>query len=66
MESENKLIFIVRKTATKIQIKKAVEELFKVKVIQVNTIIQKNEKKAYVKLAAENKAIDVASQLGLM
>ena len=66
MESENKLIFIVRKTATKIQIKKAVEELFKVKVIQVNILIQKNEKKAYVKLAAENKAIDVASQLGLM
>ena len=66
MESENKLIFIVRKAATKIQIKKAVEELFKVKVIKVNILIQKNEKKAYVKLAAENKAIDVASQLGLM
>ena len=66
MESDNKLTFIVDKTANKQEIKKAVEENFKVKVIKVNTSIQKGKKKAYVKLSPETPAIDVATQLGLI
>ena len=44
MESENKIIFIVDKKATKPEIKKAMEEQFKVKVEKVNTMIQKGLK----------------------
>lgn len=66
MESENKLTFIVDKKADKPQIKKAVEDLFKVKVAGVNTMIQKGRKKAYVQLSKDSKALDVATQLGLM
>ncbi|MGC9122095.1 MAG: 50S ribosomal protein L23, partial [Thermogladius sp.] len=48
-------------------IKEAVERLFNVKVVKVNTVITpRGEKKAYVKLASEYKASDVATQLGLL
>ena len=66
MESENKLIFIVSRDAKKQDVKKAIEEMFKVKVIKVNLLINGNEKKAYVKLSSETPAIDIATQLGLM
>lgn len=66
MESDNKLTFIVDKSATKSEIKKEIEENFKVKVIDVNTMIHKGKKKAYVKLSPETPAIDVATQLGLI
>ena len=67
LESENKLLFIVKKSASKADIKKSVEESFKVKVLKVNTqITPAGRKKAYVKLSAENPAIDVATQLGLL
>lgn len=66
MESENKLVFIVDKKATKPQIKEAIEQAFKVKIIKVNTLIGKGQKKAYIKLSPETPAIDVATQLGLM
>ena len=68
-ENENKYTFKVAKTANKVEIKNAVEEIFKVKVESVNTInvlpkrkrVGKYEgytaayKKAIVKLAADNK-----------
>ena len=38
-EPDGKYLFMVNKTANKIQIKKAVEELYKVKVKDVNTFI---------------------------
>ena len=66
MESENKLIFIVDKKATKQEIKKALEELYKIKIVDVNTLIHNGEKKAYVRLAKENLAMDIATQLGMM
>lgn len=67
MESDNKLIFIVDRAATKHDIKRAVEEMFKVKVVKVNTaIMPTGEKKAYVALAADTPAIDVATKLGLI
>lgn len=66
MESENKLIFIVDKKAKKPEIKKAMEEIFKVKVLKINTLIQKNQKKAYIKLSKDTPAMDVATKLGLM
>lgn len=67
MESENKLIFVVNKNATKQEIKKSLETLFKVKITSVNTLIDKSgEKRAYVQFGPETPAIDVATQLGLM
>ena len=67
MEQENKLIFVVDRTATKKEIKESIEKMFKVKVVSVNSFVSvSGEKKAYVKFAASNPAIDVATQMGLM
>jgi large subunit ribosomal protein L23 len=67
MESENKLIFIVDRKANKKDIKEAMESVFKVKVVKVNTLIDtSSNKKAYIKLSSETPAIDIATQLGLM
>lgn len=67
MESENKLIFVVDKKATKKEIKKAIEEMFKVKVDDVATFINaEGEKRAYIKFSAKNPAIDIATQMGLI
>ncbi|HLD89164.1 MAG TPA: 50S ribosomal protein L23 [Candidatus Nanoarchaeia archaeon] len=67
MESENKLIFLVDKNASKDDIKKQIEELFKVKIVSVNTLVTNDGKKrAYVKFSNETPAIDVATQLGMI
>ena len=67
MESENKLVFVVHKKATKELIKKSIEQLFKAKVMSVNTFITpQGEKHAHVKFAATTPAIDIATNLGLM
>ena len=71
--ADKKYTFEVDKSANKIQIKKAVEEIFKVKVQKVTTInyIGKNKrmgvhfgkrpdwKKAVVKLTADSKTIEL-------
>jgi len=67
MESENKLIFIVDNRANKIEIKEAMEKMFNVKVIKVNTLTdQKGRKRAYIKFGDETPAIDLATKLGMM
>ena len=67
IDKENTLTFIVDRKATKHDIKRAVELIFGVKVLKVRTLItSKGEKKAYVKLAPEYKASEIATQLGLM
>jgi large subunit ribosomal protein L23 len=67
IDKQNTLTFIVDIDASKTEIKRAVEELFNVKVEDVRTLITpRGEKKAYVKLAPEYKASEVASQLGLI
>ena len=67
IEKENTLVFIVDRRATKHDIKRAVETLFNVKVEKVRTLITpRGEKKAYVKLAPEYKATEIAAQLGLI
>ena len=67
MEAENTLVFEVDRKSTKIDIKKALEEIYKVKIVRVNTLITpKGKKRAYVRLSADSLAIDLATQLGLM
>ncbi len=67
MEKENKIVFLVDNNATKSEVKREVEERFKVKVVRVNTLFDtKGRKKAYVKLSDDTPAIDVATELGLI
>ena len=71
--ADKKYVFEVAKTAGKIEIKKAVEEIFGVKVASVNTLnvpgkhkrmgaarpgMTKTWKKAYVTLTADSKTIE--------
>ena len=66
-ERENKITVIVRRTATKKEVKEAIEKLYNVKVAKVNTLITPTgEKKAYVKLTPEYNAMDLLSRLGLV
>ncbi len=76
LSEQNKVVFRVRKDATKPQIKEAVEKLFDVKVVSVNTLTTKGKvkmfrgvrgqrsdvKKAIVTLA-EGQSIDVTTGL---
>jgi len=67
IERENKIVFIVDRRARKEEIKRAFEELFKVKVEKINTLIdRKGRKKAFIKLKPEFSAADVAVKLGIM
>ena len=66
IEKENKLTFWVSPKAAKPDIKRAVEELYEVKVEKVNTLITpRGEKKAFVKLKPEYRATDLAVKLGV-
>lgn len=67
IEFENKLVFVVDRKATKPAVKKAVEELFKVKVAAVNIHNSfQGQKRAYVKLGPGSVAADVSADLGLI
>ena len=67
VERDNKLIFIVNLKAGKSEIKKAVEELYEVKVDKITLLItSQGAKKAFVKLKPEYKASDVAIKLGIL
>lgn len=66
IETENILTFEIEKDLTKAEIKKEIEDLFKVKVERIRTLIKGNKKYAYVKLNKDNPAIDLATKLGLM
>jgi len=67
VEFENKLVFVVDAKATKQDVKKAVEEMFKVRVVGVN--IQNSitgDKKAHVRLSPNTLASDLSADLGLI
>ncbi len=67
VEFDNKLVFVVAAKATKADVKKAVETLFKVRVVKVN--IQNSftgQKKAYVKIGKEHLASDIGADLGMI
>ena len=66
IENENKLVFIVKRSANKSQIRKAIEKIHNVKVIKVNIMITpQGEKKAFVKLHPDHSAQDIAIDLGI-
>ncbi len=67
IETENKITFIVRNEASKHDIRRAVEELYEVKVSKVYTLTTpEGRKKAYVKLSPESKASELAVKLGIL
>ena len=67
VEKDNKLIFIVNLKAGKGDVKRAVEQLYEVKVDRVTVLVTpQGEKKAFVKLKPEYKASDVAIKLGIL
>ncbi|MFH1174671.1 MAG: 50S ribosomal protein L23 [archaeon] len=67
MESQNKLVFVVERTATRNQIKDELQKLFNAKIVAVNThIAPDGVKRAYVQFHPETPALDVATKLGLM
>jgi ribosomal protein uL23 len=67
VERDNKLVFIVSLKAGKSDIKRAVEELYEVKVKGVNVMITpQGNKKAFVQLHPDFKATDVAIKLGIL
>jgi large subunit ribosomal protein L23 len=47
LSESNQVVFNVNRQATKIDIKSAVEQLFKVKVTAVNTIVRKGKNKVF-------------------
>jgi large subunit ribosomal protein L23 len=66
IEDQNKLVFIVERTANKYKIRQAIESLYNVKVIKINTLITPSgEKKALVKLHPNDSAADLAIKLGI-
>jgi len=66
IEDQNKLVFIVERTANKYVIKQAIESLYNVKIIKINTLITpRGEKKALVKLHPNDSAADLAIKLGI-
>lgn len=66
IEAENIIIFCVDKRMRRPEIKKEIEEMFNVKVENINIMIRQNKKFAYVKLKKENPAIDLATKLGMI
>lgn len=67
IEDNNTLVFIVDKRANKPAVRLAVQKLYDIKVSKVNSLIRPDgEKKAYVKLASDYDALDVASKIGII
>ncbi len=65
MEKNNALEFVVKREADKDTIKKAVEEMFEVKVKNINTRITKKGKHAIVTFMPEFKAEDIGMRIGI-
>lgn len=67
LEAENKITFIVDLRSDKHDIKRAIQELYEVRVEKVSTLITpEGEKKAFVKLTPDFKAADLAVRLGIL
>jgi len=65
MEKNNSLEFVVKRDANKKTIQKAVEDLFEVKVKNINTRIKKTGKHAIVTFMPEFKAEDIGMRIGI-
>ncbi|KAM9738885.1 large ribosomal subunit protein uL23-like [Dama dama] len=67
IEDDNTLVFTVDVKANKHQIKQAVEKLYDIDMAKVSTLTRPDgEKKAYVRLAPDYDALDVANKIGII
>ncbi|XP_055140695.2 large ribosomal subunit protein uL23-like [Symphalangus syndactylus] len=66
IEDNNTLVFIMDVKANKHQIKQAVKTLYDIDVAKVNTLIRPDGEKAYVRLAPDYDALDVANKIGII
>jgi len=66
IELNNTIVVEANIKERKEQIKKEFEEMFKVKIDSINTLIHGNKKIAYLRLNKNNPAIDVATKLGMI
>merc|ERR1719187_3207080 len=67
IEDHNTLVFIVDIKANKYHIKNAVKKLYEINTVKVNTLIRPDGlKKAYVRLASDYDALDVANKIGII
>jgi len=67
IEDNNTLVFLVHTKANKHHIKAAVKKLYDINVAKVNTLIRPDgKKKAYVRLARDYDALDVANKIGII
>ena len=65
-ESFNQVTFEVDPAANRVEIKRAIENIYNVKVIKINTLITPNgKKKAFIKLHPDNSAQTIAIDLGI-
>ena len=65
MDENNCLEFLVRRTASKPEVKAAVEQLFSCEVATVNTRITKDGKRAIVRFGGETSAEDIGMRIGV-
>ena len=66
IDENNEIAFVVRRSANKMQIKRAFVDLYEEEVERVNThITTKGEKVAYIKLVEEEMAEELAVRLGV-
>lgn len=64
IEEDNTLVFVCDVKATKNKIKEAVKRLYNVEVAKINTLVRPDgNKKAYVRLAADVDALDIANKV---
>jgi len=67
IEDNNTLVFLCHLRSTKKQIRAAVKKLYDIEVAKVNTLIRPDgQKKAYVRLASDYDALDVANKIGII
>lgn len=66
IDAENTLVFETERGARRKAVKEEIEQLFKVKVKCVRSLVRKNKKIVYVRLTKDYPAIDVATKLGML
>lgn len=67
IEEVNTLVFIVDRKANKRQIKQALKKVYDVDAAKVNTLIRPDgKKKAFIRLTADEDALDVSNRIGFI
>lgn len=67
IEDNNTLVFLTHLKANKNHIRAAVRKLYEIKVAKVNILIRPDgQKKAYVRLARDYDALDIANKIGII